>query len=414
MSSAGETATQYDIFLSHGSPDKPWVRELQRELDALGLYSFLDEKDLKPAQNWVLGLSDGLRRSRFLVLIMTAETLTRPWVVQEWTGYMAKYAPTGRIIPVELESVDLPVFLAPIQCLRAHDRDARRVARELAELVGRPADLKEGDARRLTIGQEFVFALERSADGKIVIKDPMGTTREVEPPWRVDNRYGVAWLGFHTLTRRVIENDAEHAELFAHATTLGDALFGVLFDDTAAARLSRALVPNGPRPVVLIRSGDDTVLSLPWELIRLDGAFLVRDRIIDLARTTAGDDGRDALPRAPAKPFTLVVNVSAPAGSKLSYEAESYRLTRALTEICPLVPTELGTLDDLVGTVARVRPTGIHFSGHGGPDRLLFENDDGEGHLVTGGELIQRLRDRLPDCTLPPFLYLVLLYPLSP
>ena len=53
-----------------------------------------------------------------------------------------------------------------------------------------------------------------------------------------------------------------------------------------------------------------------------------------------------------------MVNVSAPEGSTLSYEAESYRITKALTELCPLVPTELGTLDDLVETVARERPTG--------------------------------------------------------
>src|SRR5262249_12399505 len=142
MTNAAGTPGQYDLFLSHGSPDKPWVRELQRELDALGLRSFLDETDLKPGQNWVLGLSDGLLHSRFLILIMTGETLARPWVVHEWTGYMAKFGPTGRVIPVVLESVDLPVFLAPIQCLRAHDRDAKRVARELADLVGRPTELK--------------------------------------------------------------------------------------------------------------------------------------------------------------------------------------------------------------------------------------------------------------------------------
>ena len=112
MSGASDPATSFDVFLSHGTPDKPWVRELQRELDALGLRSFLDEKDVKPGQNWVLGLSDGLLHSRFLVLIMTAETLGRLWVDHEWTGYIAKYGPTGRIIPVTLEPVDLPVFLA--------------------------------------------------------------------------------------------------------------------------------------------------------------------------------------------------------------------------------------------------------------------------------------------------------------
>ena len=148
MSSAGEPSNRYDLFLSHGTPDKEWVRALQKELEAEGLRAFLDEKELKPGDNFVIGLSDGLKNSRFLILIITRETLSRPWVVQEWTGYMAKYGPTGRIIPVLLEpqeKIDLPPILCSIQALQADDRDATRVALKLAQLVGRPTDLMEGD-----------------------------------------------------------------------------------------------------------------------------------------------------------------------------------------------------------------------------------------------------------------------------
>ncbi len=252
---------------------------------------------------------------------------------------------------------------------------------------------------------EFVFALERAGD-RITLKDPADRTREVDPPWRADSRFGGALRGFNTLTRQPVEDVADRAALFRHAAALGDALFGLLFDEEGTARLREALVPNGPRPLVLVRSGDDTLLSLPWELLRLDGEFLVREWRIDLARTTAGEVGPDVLPREPSVPFKLVVNVSAPEGSRLSYEAESYRLTRALTELCPLVPTELGTLDDLVATVAREQPTGIHFSGHGEPGRLVFEDDEGRDHKVAVDDLLKRLRDPIPDGKLPPFFYL--------
>jgi len=120
MSGVGEPSNRYDLFLSHGTPDKEWVRALQKKLEAEGLRAFLDEKELKPGGNWVIGLSDGLKNSRFLILIITRETLSRPWVVQEWTGYMAKYGPTGRIIPVLLdprEKIDLPPILCSIQAL---------------------------------------------------------------------------------------------------------------------------------------------------------------------------------------------------------------------------------------------------------------------------------------------------------
>src|SRR5262249_49920796 len=88
------------------------------------------------------------------------------------------------------------------------------------------------------------------------------------------------------------------------------------------------------------------------------------------------------------------------------YEKESYRITLALTRHCALTSTELGTLDDLVATVQRARPTGIHFSGHGSPGQLQFEDDEGGEDLVAADELLDRLRRQLPDGLLPPFFYL--------
>ena len=57
------------------------------------------------------------------------------------------------------------------------------------------------------------------------------------------------------------------------------------------------------------------VLSLPWELIRQEGEFLVREGRVDLARSIPGDFGPDADLRPPSDRFKLVVNVSAPAGA---------------------------------------------------------------------------------------------------
>ena len=72
-----------------------------------------------------------------------------------------------------------------------------------------------------------------------------------------------------------------------------------------------------------------------------------------------------------------------------------------------MVPTELGTLDDLIETVARETPKGLHFSGHGMPGALLFENDEGRDDRVAVQDLIQKLRNELPDGRpMPPFFYL--------
>jgi hypothetical protein len=402
MSSAVASATGFDLFLSHATADKAWVRRLKEELERQRLRPFLDERELKAGANWVLELSDGLLRSRFLVLVLSRETATRPWVEQEWSSFLAKHGP-GRLFVVLRESdVELPTILSSVQAIRALDGDAARVARELVDRVGHVDELTAGDTRRLTIGQDLVFDLDLT-DEFLAMDDPSGRRRDVTTPWRADGRFGGALRGFRTLTRQPLESDAERAELNGHAAALGDALCGVLFDAEGQPALRTAMAAG--RPLITLRSGADVLLALPWELIRLDGQFLVRDGRVDLARSVPIDaDHEPALPE-PSGPLVLAVNVSAPEGSGLDYEGESYRITRALSGRCRLEPTELGTLGDLVATTARARPTGVHFSGHGGPGRLVFEDDEGRPAPASLAELVRQLRVGVPG-GLPSFFYL--------
>ena len=200
---------------------------------------------------------------------------------------------------------------------------------------------------------------------------------------------------------------SDRGDLFRHARVLGTALFDALFDDDDAQRFAQLLTPDRARPVVQIRSDDDLLLSLPWELLHHGDEFLVREGRVDLIRTTPTQVAGETLLRKPTKAFKLVVNVSAPEDSRLSYEAESYRISLVTADRCPMVPTELGTLDDLIETVNADEPTGIHFSGHGAPAALVFENDEGRDDKVEVADVIQRLRQRLPnERRLPPFFYL--------
>jgi hypothetical protein len=397
----------YDLFISHASPDKPWVRTLTRELQSLGLRVYLDEAEIRPATDFVLSLDHALGKSRFLVLVLTPRALASQWVEKEWTSFFARHGPLGRVLTVMLETVEPPTLLRSIQYLNALDQDAARVARELAAIVGRPDDLSRDDSRRLLLGQHLVFTMALK-DDVLAVTGPDGTTRELTPPWRdaenVD-RFTAARLGFRQRTDDAIISGAEHADLVRHATALGDFLFGMLFDEDAVRRLERATLPGYPRPLITLRSADDVLLSLPWELLHHDGSFLLRDGRVDLARSTPDDVGPGALVPEPPEVFKLVVNVSAPAGSGLDYEGEAYRITRALAESVELTPTELGTVEDLIETAKRVRPAGLHFSGHGAPGRLQFEDDEGRSDWVGIAELAGELKRRVPG-GLPPFFYL--------
>ena len=407
MSDPGAAASGYDVFLSYGTPDREWVRGLKAELEKLGLKVFQDERDLKPGDNWVLGLSGAMLHSRSMALVLSAETLHRKWVEPEWTSFLAAHGATsGRLVPILLEDVTLPPYLNAIQAINARDLDTPRVARELVALVGRRGALPEGDVRKLYFGQDLVFVLEPKDDA-VTINDSTGRPPRTHPaPWRGEARFTVARIEFARLTRESVGDDRSRAELHGHAATLGGLLFDLLFDAKALELLRAATIPGQPRPLVTIRSDDDLVLSLPWELLHHDGRFLVRDGDLDLVRSIPRPVGPGAFLQPPAGKFALVVNVSAPEGSGLDYEAESYRLTRALTDHCELTPTELGTLDDLVRTVAAKKPAGIHFSGHGGPGVLSFEDDEGRARPVAVDELVSELKKNDPEGLLPPFFYL--------
>ena len=394
-------ASSSDVFLSHGSPDKPWVRTLVAELEDRGLAVFLDEQDLQPGQNWVLGLSEALRNSRAFVLVLSRHTLERPWVEREWTSYLAEHGPRQIIVPVILEQANLPTFLTPIQAIYALDRDARRVAGQIAVALGR-----SGDDRHLVLAQELSFVIEPAGD-ELNVTGGDGTTRTISPPWTQANDFTVAWLGYQRLTQVSLETEAQRAELHSHARTLGRLLFAILFaTDEERHRFDHATLAGAYRPLVTIRSDDDFLLSLPWELLWHADRFLVRDGVVDMVRSTADHVGVESLLPEPTAPFSLVTNVSAPQGSHLNYEVESYRITRALSAYCPQTPTELGTLADLVATVAREKPIGIHFSGHGTPGHLVFEDNFGQEDAVPIATLVQELTQRLPGGQLPTFFYL--------
>jgi hypothetical protein len=375
----------FDAFLSHHSADKSWVRRLRDALIAQGLNPWFDERELPEQDNFVDALSaDGLRRSRFLVLVATPRSLERPWVKWEWTNFMALHGPLGRVIPVLLEEAALPPALAATQAIRAAGVPLEEIAVLIARRVGRSAELPENDLRRLALGQLLAFDLSRDGDGLRVVG--LGNTPRATSSPLADPGFVAALEAFRRLVRTPVTADVDRAHLVRAATQVGRTLFGVLFVGGDGERLAQ--------PLLALR-GDDDLLALPWELLHDGEAFLVREGKLNLIRGTRAEADERCLLTPPAGPFTLVVNVSAPADSSLDYEKESYRLTRALTEHCPATPTELGTLDDLAATVQRVAPTGVHFSGHCGPGVLEFEDDDGGKAVVEVAELAERLRREL-------------------
>jgi hypothetical protein len=131
-------------------------------------------------------------------------------------------------------------------------------------------------------------------------------------------------------------------------------------------------------------------------LLRLEGRFAVHDGRLDIARSVPGENA--PVLSKPTAPVNLLVNISAPERSGLDDERESYAIVRALHEHLGVVINEMGEVDDLVEGLRRANPpsVGVHFSGHGGPGTLVFQDESGASKPVEIRELLAEIRRRAP------------------
>ncbi len=90
-----------DIFLSHRSIDKGFVRMLAGDIEAAtfqnsSLLTWLDEAEIRPGQSVTGMVNEGLEKSRFIGLVMTPayfENGNSGWTDAEW--HAAPLIPTN-------------------------------------------------------------------------------------------------------------------------------------------------------------------------------------------------------------------------------------------------------------------------------------------------------------------------------
>ena len=69
-----ESDYEWDVFLAHASPDKPYCRELTDALEGVGLRVFLDERSLDAASEWDKDIPEAQARSRITLIYVSSQT----------------------------------------------------------------------------------------------------------------------------------------------------------------------------------------------------------------------------------------------------------------------------------------------------------------------------------------------------
>jgi len=128
--------TQFDIFLSHNSVDKPWASRLKQDLERYGLSVWLDRDEIRPGDLFAKALESGLAGSRAVALIISPEAMASGWVEEEYYRALSltkdKAAPV-QLIPVLLREASPPDFVTSRDWVDFRDEAA--YAEKVWELV---------------------------------------------------------------------------------------------------------------------------------------------------------------------------------------------------------------------------------------------------------------------------------------
>mgnify|MGYP001363730314 CR=1 FL=1 len=153
----GQSVDSWDVFLSHNSADKIWVKELAARLESepfdntRPIKVFLDIWDIPAGANIVMKLNEGLAKAKFLAIVMSPEFFKSNWTALEWTHWVMgdPINTQGRILPIlyrkaSLDKKEAISFPAPFRASRFMDFTSKKAAvasyeELLSRIRGQPA-----------------------------------------------------------------------------------------------------------------------------------------------------------------------------------------------------------------------------------------------------------------------------------
>jgi len=112
---AANTKLAFDVFLSHNSQDKPFVRELAKALKSHNLKVWLDEEQLVPGRPWQEALEAIIQTAK-TAAVLIGKSGIGPWETPEMRACLNEFVERKLpVIPVLLPDApitpELPLFL---------------------------------------------------------------------------------------------------------------------------------------------------------------------------------------------------------------------------------------------------------------------------------------------------------------
>lgn len=105
-----------DTFISYATEDSWFTKQLFIELSKRGTKPWMYEYAIAPGDNIPVSISNGIGAAKFGFVVLTPRAIASQWVRQEWSALLTKALAGGlRLVPLLVESCEVPALLAPIR-----------------------------------------------------------------------------------------------------------------------------------------------------------------------------------------------------------------------------------------------------------------------------------------------------------
>ena len=133
---------QYHVFVSHASEDKEdFVRPFVNALVAEGLSVWYDEFELKVGDSLRRSIDNGLKNSKYGIVVLSEHFFKKEWPQKELDGLFAKESNGERVIlPLwhkisKNEVLNYSPMIADIKALNTSDFTYEELAKEIAKVI---------------------------------------------------------------------------------------------------------------------------------------------------------------------------------------------------------------------------------------------------------------------------------------
>jgi len=153
------------IFLCHNSKDHSFINWLQKELGKKGIFSWVDEGEIKVGDSLIWKIEEGIKNTIYFGAILSKNSVKSNWVKKELEMAITKEIGEGKIfiLPIVIDDCEIPLFLKGKKFADFRESDDKGLMDLLEVLIGKshfqcilfrqlePAIYKKGYKQRIDI-----------------------------------------------------------------------------------------------------------------------------------------------------------------------------------------------------------------------------------------------------------------------